>query len=481
MSLWTSKDAAAATGGVATADFSASGVSIDTRSLAPGDLFVALKDQRDGHDFIAQAFDKGASAALVTHRPEDVAEDAPLLVVPDVLDALGALGAAGRARMQGRVIAVTGSVGKTSTKDMLLTALTGQGRVHVAEASFNNHWGVPLTLARMPAETEFAVLEIGMNAPGEIAPLSRLARPHVALITTVAEAHLEAFGNIRGIAREKASIVEGLEPGGHAVLNRDVKTYPILARAAKRAGAKPWRFGYAGRPEYALLRVVLKDGQTVVLARRSGKKLSFKIGAPGKHYAMNALGALAAVEAAGGDTARAALALAAWTPPAGRGVRNTILFGDPATDGAITLIDESFNANPTSMGAALEALAATEPRDGFGRISRGRRVAILGDMLELGPEAASLHEGLAEHEAMVEIDRFHLVGPMMAGLATRLPRHKLGLVVPDAASLVGDIRKHIDAGDVVMVKASKGTGLGPAVDVIRSMGITAGTSDRETS
>ena len=194
--LWTAAEAAAATGGQATLPFTASGVSIDSRSLEAGDLFVALKDVRDGHDFVAQAFARGAAAALVTHRPEGVAADAPLLIVPDVLEALGRLGAAARARTRAKVVAVTGSVGKTSSKEMLRAVLSGQGRTHAAEASFNNQWGVPLTLARMPAATEYAVIEIGMNHPGEIAPLARLAQPHVVLITTVAAAHLEAFDSV---------------------------------------------------------------------------------------------------------------------------------------------------------------------------------------------------------------------------------------------------------------------------------------------
>ncbi|HAR52981.1 MAG TPA: UDP-N-acetylmuramoyl-tripeptide--D-alanyl-D-alanine ligase, partial [Roseovarius nubinhibens] len=245
--LWTAQEAAEATGGTTQGDWQVSGVSIDTRTLAEGDLFVALKAARDGHDFVAQALGKGAGAALVSHIPEGVAPDAPLLIVEDVLAALEALGRAARARSAARVVAVTGSVGKTSTKEMLRTVLARQGRTHAAEASYNNHWGVPLTLARMPRDTQFAVIEIGMNHPGEIAPLARLARPHVAMVTTVAAAHLEAFENIEGIAREKAAIFEGLEPGGIAVVNADLDTTPILEEAATRAGATIRRFGTKAR------------------------------------------------------------------------------------------------------------------------------------------------------------------------------------------------------------------------------------------
>jgi len=234
--LWSAAEAAAATGGEAIGNWQASGVSIDSRSLHPGDLFVALKDARDGHAFVAQALAAGAAAALVSYRPEGVAVGAPLLVVPDVPAALVALGAAGRARTTARVIAVTGSAGKTSTKEMLRTVLGGQARVHAAQDSYNNHWGVPLTLARMSADCDFAVIEIGMNHPGEIAPLARLARPHVALITTIAAAHLAAFDSIEAIAREKAEILAGLEPGGIAVLPADLATLKEVGHRIREYG-----------------------------------------------------------------------------------------------------------------------------------------------------------------------------------------------------------------------------------------------------
>ena len=276
MTLWTSADAAGATGGRATTGWAATGISIDTRTIRPGDLFVALKDARDGHDFVAQALDKGAAAALVSRVPEGVSGDAPLLIVPDVLPALEALGRAGRARTGARVLAITGSVGKTSTKDMAAAALSGQGRVHAAEASLNNHWGVPLTLARMPRDTDFAILELGMNHPGEIAPLSRMARPHVAMITTVAPAHMEAFGSLEGIAREKGAIVEGLAPAGHAILPEDLTVTPILRDAADAAAAIVVGFGRDGaaRP---LRSDVTADGTTQVRARILGETVDFTL------------------------------------------------------------------------------------------------------------------------------------------------------------------------------------------------------------
>ena len=297
--LWTSTDADLATGGQSNAAWQAMGVSIDTRTLQPGDLFVALTDQRDGHDFVAAALAKGAAAALVTHRPADVAETAPLLIVPDVLAALTALGAAARARTKAKVIGVTGSVGKTSTKEMLRVVLGGQGRVHAAEASYNNHWGVPLTLARMPAATDFAVIEIGMNHPGEIAPLAMLAKLDVALITTVAAAHLEAFANIEGIAHEKAAILDGLIPGGHAILPADLDVTPILLAKAAKTGAKITLFGTSPTADYRLGDVTITNTATIVRATRNGMPVLFKVMSPGRHFAMNALAVLAVADTLG--------------------------------------------------------------------------------------------------------------------------------------------------------------------------------------
>jgi len=468
--LWTSQDAAQATGGRATQDWSAFGVSIDTRSLDKGDLFVALTDVRDGHDFVAQALERGAAAALVSHIPEGLSETAPLLIVDDVLKALEDLGRAARARMSGKVIAVTGSVGKTSTKEMLRTALAPQGKTHAAERSFNNHWGVPLTLARMPQDTDFAVLELGMNHPGEIGPLSRLSRPHVAMITMVAEVHMAAFKSVRGIAKAKAEIFEGLEPGGAAILNRDIPTYAILTRAAKKAGAVQTRYGLSGRPEFAIRRTHATSEGTVVTYWKDFKKYHLKLSAPGAHLAQNALGVLAAVEAAGADTARASIALASWSPPDGRGSRLIIDLGRPDVDGAFTLIDESYNANPASMQAALEALVLSKPVDGIGRVSKGRRIAIIGDMLELGPDEADKHEALCRLPAIAQIDEIHTVGPLMQGFADGLPDRRRGRHFKDAESLKGEVGHLLDAGDVVMVKASLGTGLGKVVDAIKAMG-----------
>ncbi len=468
--LWSRAEAEAATGGTSSGDWAATGVSIDTRTLAPGDLFVALRDVRDGHGFVSDALAKGAAAALVDHRPEGVAADAPLLIVPDVLEGLRALARAARARFGGRVVGVTGSVGKTGTKEMLRTALAAQGRVHAAEKSYNNHWGVPLTLARMPADADFAVIEIGMNAPGEIAPLSRLARPHVAMITTVAAVHMAAFRNIQGIAREKASIFAGLEPGGVAVINRDTGTYATQLRAARRTGARPVRFGATGRPEFRLIAANVAEGVTTVSARVRGAPFLFRLGAPGRHLAMNALGAMAAVEALGGDIALAGLALTRWVPPDGRGARWTVALGPGGMDGAITLIDESYNANPAAMAAAFAVFAAEEPRDGVGRVTRGRRVAFLGDMLELGPDEKALHAGLAGNPALASVTRIHCAGPLMRSLHAALPPGKRGEWFRTSAEMAARAGRLLDAGDVAMVKGSLGSGMAVVVDAIRGMG-----------
>lgn len=469
MSLWTAAAAAAATGGQVVGDWSVDGISIDTRTIAPGDLFIALKDVRDGHDFVAQALAKGAGAAMVSRVPEDVADDASLLIVNDVMDALEKLGAAGRARTTARVAAITGSVGKTSAKEMLRAVLAGQGRVHAAEASYNNHWGVPLTLARMPAETDFAIIEIGMSHPGEIAPLARLAQPHVALITTVAAAHLAAFDSVEAIAREKAAIFEGLVPGGVAVINGDLPTTPLMVAAAEAAGAQLATFGEATSNTLRLAAVDLLPDATVARAQIGGVTQLFRLATPGRHFAANALGVLGVAEALGADVTLAARDLSNWMPPAGRGTRELVLL-DPVEDLSLILIDDAFNANPTSMAAAFEVLAASGPANGVGRISRGRRIAVLGDMLELGPGEAAMHEGLAELSALEAIDVVHCVGPLMRRLWQELPAEKQGDWTENSDAMADRIRHHVDAGDVVLVKGSKGSYVSRVVDALRKLG-----------
>jgi UDP-N-acetylmuramoyl-tripeptide--D-alanyl-D-alanine ligase len=468
--LWTSAAIAAATGGRATRPFASTGVSIDTRTLKPGDLFVALTDARDAHDFVRAALDKGAAGALVARIPPGCTDADPLILVADVLAALHALGKAGRDRSNARVVAVTGSVGKTSTKDMLRAVLSAMGRTHAAEASYNNHWGVPLTLARLPQDAVFAVIEIGMNHPGEIAPLSRLARPHIALITTVAAAHLEAFDSIEGIAREKAAVFDGLEPGGIAVIRSGLSVTPILADHAARHAARVIRFGTDPADDYRLTDVTVTLDTTVAHGLRLGQPILFKVRTAGRHFAENALAVLAVAEALGADPAVMACDLGRWQPPAGRGQRERIVLDIVDDDHAFDLIDDAFNANPASMDAALDVLAATEPTDGIGRKATGRRIAVLGDMLELGATEADLHRAIAGHPAMARIHLVHCVGLRMRALWHALPPAQRGEWHPSAPELAARAHTIADAGDVILVKGSKGSKVSLVVDALRKLG-----------
>ncbi|PRY94823.1 UDP-N-acetylmuramoyl-tripeptide--D-alanyl-D-alanine ligase [Hasllibacter halocynthiae] len=457
--LWTGAEIAEATGGALKAPFDAAGIDIDTRTLRPGDLFVALTAARDGHDFVADALAEGAAGALVSRVPEGVPADAPLVVVPDVLAGLAALGRAGRARTRARVVAVTGSVGKTSTKEMMRTAFGAQRRTHAAQASYNNHWGVPITLALIPKDAEIVVAEIGMNAPGEIAPLSDLARPHVALITAIAPAHLEAFGRIEGIAEEKASIVSGLTGEAHAVLPADAPTFPILRAAAEAKGAQIRTFGTRG--DWRLGDVTPKDGRTRFHAATPAGALEVTLDAAGRHFASNALGVLAVAETLGLDVERAARDLGRWRPADGRGVRETARLPG---GGEVTLLDDAFNSNPASLGAALEVLASTHPGP------EGRRIAVLGDMLELGEDEATIHAAVADDPHMAAIDRVHAVGPLMRHLHDALPANCRAGWHPDAAAAAAAVGSMLRAGDVVLVKGSKASKVSRVVAAIRASG-----------
>jgi UDP-N-acetylmuramoyl-tripeptide--D-alanyl-D-alanine ligase len=469
MSLWTGAEAAAATGGELRGDWAVSGVSIDTRTLEKGDLFVALKDVRDGHEFVVAALEKGAGAALVSHVPDGVADDAPLLIVEDVLKGLEALGAAARARTEAKVVGITGSVGKTSTKEMLLAMLAAQGRTHASVDSYNNHWGVPLTLARMPADTQYAIIEMGMSHPGEILPLTMLARPDAALITNVAAAHLEAFDNITGIALEKASIFDSLPIGGAAVYNADVETSAILAAKTHDRRLHGIAFGENGF-DWKLKELTIQGDTTIVQAEVDDKPLLFKLATPGRHFAMNGLGALAIVQAIGADLAQAVAVLGRWTPYKGRGLRETIQLDPVEARQRLSLIDDSYNANPTSMAASLEVLSGAQTTDGVGRIGKGRRIAFLGDMKELGADDIALHAGIAHLDATKTLDVVHCVGPLMRSLYDLLPEHQRGDWFETSTEMCDGLRHRLDAGDVVLAKGSLSMKLGLIVDAIRKMG-----------
>ena len=456
MALWTSDDAARATGGHVTTQWVANGVSIDTRTLQSGDLFIALKAARDAHEFVAQALANGAAAALVDHHPDGVAPDAPLLLVADVQAALEDLGRFARARTNARVVAVTGSVGKTSTKEMLRDMLIPQGKTHASVASYNNHWGVPLTLARMPADTEFAVIEIGMNHPGEIAPLSQMARPHVAMVTTVAAAHLAAFDGIDQIAVEKASIIDGLEQGGVAVFNGDIPTKDVLARCAASAGVPVNWFGETA--DFARLSSIEVDGNTTCAqVQVAGVPHVMNIQSAGQHFAMNALGALACVTLIKADPAAAARNVSNWVPVIGRGAREVVT----TDEGAIDLIDDAYNANPTSLRAAMAVLAVS---------NAPRRIAILGDMRELGATEIAAHQNIADWSETTAIDCIHTVGPLMAHLHAALPADKRGQHSETAQNMAEQVQNLVRAGDSVLLKASLSIGMRKVVDAIKNMG-----------
>src|SRR5437868_5727685 len=435
------------------------GISIDSRTLTPGEAYFAIKgDVHDGHDFVEAALNNGAALAVVAKTQADkFAADARLLIVDDVLAGLVDLGRASRARLGAKVIAVTGSVGKTSTKEALRAVLGGQGETHASVASFNNHWGVPLTLARCPASARFAIFEIGMNHAGEIEPLVKMVRPHVAVITTVEPVHLEFFSGIEAIADAKAEIFEGLEPGGAVVLNRDNAQFARLRQNAEKLGiARIVSFGADEKSDARLLDVSLHAACSAVHANILGHDVIYKLGMPGRHMAMNSLAVLAAASLVAADLARAALSLSQIEPAAGRGVRRAL----EVANGEATLIDESYNANPASMAAALQVLGRTTVGP------HGRRIAVLGDMLELGPASAALHRGLNEAIKANHIDLVYCCGPLMRNLWDALSPGKRGFYAESAAALEAQAVAAIRAGDTIMVKGSLGSKMKTIVNAL---------------
>ncbi|HEX2114556.1 MAG TPA: UDP-N-acetylmuramoylalanyl-D-glutamyl-2,6-diaminopimelate--D-alanyl-D-alanine ligase [Alphaproteobacteria bacterium] len=458
--IWTAEEAAAALGVRAEGAWQATDVSIDTRTLAQGDLFVALKGPKhDGHDHVAAAFANGAAAALVERAPAGLPPGAPLLVVGDTLAALEKLGRASRARNAAvRVVAVTGSVGKTGTKEALKLALGGQGPTHASVGSYNNHIGVPLTLARMPADTAFGVFEIGMNHAGEITPLVRMVRPHVAIITTVEAVHVENFPDegVKGVAAAKAEMFDGLE-GGTAVLNRDNAFFDFLAERARAKGVhRVLSFGEHPSCDARLIEMRLEPTWSQVSAMIEGRAVSYRIGAPGRHWVINSLAVLGAVAALGGDVGAGAASLAQLSAPKGRGLRHRVgRNGD-----SFELIDDSYNASPASMRASFQVLAAATPGTG------GRRIAVLGDMLELGPDSPKLHAGLADALVAAKVDQVFTCGQYMARLYDALPAALRGAHAPNSEALVPLIRAAVRPGDVVVVKGSLGSRMGRIVDAL---------------
>jgi UDP-N-acetylmuramoyl-tripeptide--D-alanyl-D-alanine ligase len=459
--LWTAEELVAATGGELEGSVSArlGGVSIDSRTLAPGDIFVAIRGERhDGHDFAAPAIRAGAGVAIVSKPTAEMRQAGPILVVKDdPLDALVRMGNAARQRSHARIIGVTGSVGKTSTKEILREALSASGLTHASASSFNNHWGVPLSLARLPREAAYAVFEIGMNHPGEITPLTRMVRPHIAIVTAIAASHLGHFSSLDGIADAKAEIFTGVVPGGTAIINRDTPYFERLAAAARAAGiGRIEGFGRSAAATARLERIVVHPDCCCVTADVLGENVIYRLGVPGEHMGLNSIAVLAAVKIAGADLARGALALAAAKPAKGRGVRHLLRIDR----GTLVLIDESYNANPASVRAALKLLAATPTAKG------GRRIAVLGDMLELGASGPALHAELAVAVDEAGIDTVYACGPLMAHLWDKLPQSRRGAHADSSDGIRSALISSLRPGDAVMVKGSLGSRMGPIVEAI---------------
>ncbi|MBO0739835.1 MAG: UDP-N-acetylmuramoyl-tripeptide--D-alanyl-D-alanine ligase [Hyphomicrobiaceae bacterium] len=452
--LWQWQDLIAATQGQphGTPTARIGGFSIDTRNLAPDEVFVALKDARDGHAFVPAAFRAGAAAAIVSRSYTPPRSVGALLRVEDPLRALESIGRAARTRCNARIVAITGSVGKTGTKEMLRHSLALAGPTHAAEKSYNNQWGVPLTLARMPPDSTFGVFELGMNHPGEITRLVELVHPHVAAITAIAPVHLGYFDSVAAIAAAKAEIFSGLVPGGTAVVPRDSPHYELLLARARAVGAEIVTFGYHEEADFRALQVDLGSKGSSVIAGHGSQRFPYRVGAPGEHYVKNSLAVLAILTAVGADAMRCLPALARVSALPGRGARTLL----DAQGGQILLIDESYNANPASMRAALATMGSI-PREEF-----PRRVAVLGDMLELGEASADLHRALKEAIDAAGVDLVVACGPMMRLLVDELaPDRRVWAAT--SAELEAALLGLVEAGDVVMIKGSLGTRMAPLI------------------
>ena len=460
LALWTSAEIAAATNGQAGKRFSADGVSIDSRKVDRGDLFVALHGPNfDGNDFVAAALGAGASGALVDRAlPPGAAADMQVVVVKDTLEALQALGGAARARTTARIAAVTGSVGKTSTKEALKAALGPFGRTYASQGNLNNHWGAPLSLARMPRDAEFGVFELGMNHANEITPLSKLVKPAVSIITNVEAVHIEFFNSVAEIADAKAEIMDGMDATGTVVLPRDNAHFDRLLAHAKRRGLRILSFGADEKSDARLIDCQVSPQGSRVVAEVLGQKVAYGLGLPGLHQAKNSLAVLAAIAAFGLDVPQGAAALAALKALKGRGARENLRLAT----GAITLLDESYNASPASVRAALSLLRGAELE------GRGRRIAVLGDMRELGVQGPALHRELAPDLAAAGVELAFLIGPLMRGLYDLLPENMRGGHWGDSQSAVEPVRAALRDGDVVLVKGSLGTRMAPIVEALRA-------------
>ncbi len=474
--IWTAKEAAMMTNGQlndsSNAEWMAWGISIDSRTVQKGDIFVALKGDMNGHDYVRDALEKGAVSAIVSESPKGCASDAPLLMVHDTLVALQDLGQGARYRTAAKIIAVTGSVGKTGTKEMLAAALTPQGNTHAAQKSFNNHIGVPLTLATMHAGSDYGIFEIGMNHAGEITPLSEQVKPDIAIITTVAPVHLEHFEDgIQGIAKAKAEIFAGMGVGSHAVVNHDIETFPILKAQADLDNITLVTFGKSNTSDSILLECLVAANGTRVKASIMGEEISYLLQWSGEHIAMNSIGVLTAIKLAGADIKKAATAMSGLEAPAGRGRREYIDLVETANP--VTLIDDSYNASPTSMKAAFKVLALIDPGRG------GRRIAVLGDMLELGGDAPKKHADMALPIRTANIDLVYTCGSLMKNLHKALPNDNKGAHCENSTELSEIVTDVLVPGDVVMVKGSLGSKMNVVVEALRALPNKVKTKQKE--
>jgi len=454
--LWTSDEVAQALGAAIAVPFEANGVTFDSRAVGKGDLFFALKGETtDGHGFVAEAMKRGAAAAVVSRDVENAS--GTLIRVPDSLKALEGLGRAARRRSKARIASVTGSVGKTSTKDALRAMLSAQAPTSASTASFNNHVGVPISLARLPREARYGVFEIGMNHRGEIEPLARQVEAHVGVVTNVGPVHIGFMGSEEAIADEKACLFAGMAQGAVAVLNRDSRHYERLAGHARRFGvSRIVSFGRSEAADAQLLSCGLQDSGSDVVALIHGRRIEYRLGAAGEHWVLNSIAALAVVEALGADVVQAAASLAGVSASPGRGARRVLKFGD----GTVELLDESYNANPVSVRAMLAILARTEPAKG------GRRLLVLGDMRELGEGADAYHAGLADAVSASGATQVFLCGPHMEALWRKLEPAQRGVHRPDSMALAGEVAAALQAGDVIAVKGSLGSKMKIVVDAI---------------
>lgn len=445
--VWSAQQIAQAVGAETTGNWIATGVGKDSRELNPGDLFVALKGPKvEGSEYVAAAFEAGAVGAIVDRVPVGFGGDSRLILVKDTLKALNDLASAARSRTQAQIVAITGSFGKTGSKDATALLLAHFGSVQASERSFNNHWGVPFTVSNIAPNLDFAVIEMGMNHADEIAPLSRIARPQVALITTIREMHIEHLGSLENIATEKAEIFAGMAEGGTVVLNRDDQTFPQVAAAAKVKKLKIITFGRHQDADCRLIKCMMDEGWLWAEVTVDGTIFSYRIPTAGEHWALNSLGVLGVMKALGLNVIEASKVFVNLVLPEGRGVQHQVKL----EHGHITVIDESYNAGPDSMRAALKVLGALVPQ------GPGRRIAILGDMRELGPQAQEIHEGLKTDLIANKVDLVFTCGEKMEHLHRSLPEGMRGAHTLEVTDLVPTVARCAQAGDIFMIKGSKG-------------------------